>query len=211
MAASSTGVAGALEACLRSGGASGSVALELSNDQEGFAAFTRAKNEGKNTAAPAQNSGGSIVVSLPTPLGMSLDGNAADGYFVTKVKPGSNSDKSGQVRPSLRIISVAGKSVVGRAKAEIAQSMKDAGAVGLVQIELAEDPAGYDSLLQKKEARPNAGANPAKPPVVAAATVGGDEYEDMSRLKLIKVLRERGIDYKAVAKDVDALKQLCRS
>lgn len=33
-------------------------------------------------------------------------------------------------------------------------------------------------------------------------------YEEMSRLQLVKLCRDRDLDYKAVSKDVEALKQL---
>merc|ERR1711935_411883 len=44
----------------------------------------------------------------------------------------------------------------------------------------------------------------------AAAAVPADEYESLGRLKLVKLCRDKGLDFKAVAKDVEGLKALLR-
>ena len=52
------------------------------------------------------------------------------------------------------------------------------------------------------------GVGPAKDPTPQR---GPDEYDGMGRLKLVSILRARGVDYAPAGKDIEALKALARA
>jgi Ca2+-binding EF-hand superfamily protein len=72
-------------------------------------------------------------------------------------------------------------------------------------------PAG--SIKPKKKKAPKAGtpaAIPAAAPTAAPAA-GGDQYESMGRLALIKECRAKGLDFSSISKDAEKLKALLRA
>ena len=65
-----------------------------------------------------------MLVTVKTPLGISFDGNAAHGMFVTKVKDGGNGAKTGEMDVGMRILSVNGKECAGLEKKDVVAIVK---------------------------------------------------------------------------------------
>jgi len=75
-----------------------------------------------------------VRVSLASPLGLSIGGDAASGISITKVKDGGSAKDSGVVDAGMKIISVDGVSMVGKDKKGVATAIK--GIVGAGMFEL---------------------------------------------------------------------------
>ena len=75
-----------------------------------------------------------------------------------------------------------------------------------------DNPDMMDQMMAEM-GMPVGNDDPASAPasVEAAAPPGGDELDGLGRLKLVKLAREKGLDYKAISKDVEALKALLRA
>ena len=80
---------------------------------------------------------------VTTPLGMSFDGAASKGYFVTKVKPGSNAAKAG-VAASMTLLSVNGTPTLTLEKLAVTAAIK--ASKGVCVIEAKPDAAGHDAF-----------------------------------------------------------------
>lgn len=75
-----------------------------------------------------------------------------------------------------------------------------------------DNPDMMDQMMAEM-GMPVGNADPASAPasVEAAAPPADDELDGLGRLKLVKLAREKGLDYKAISKDVEALKALLRT
>merc|ERR1711935_893238 len=65
-----------------------------------------------------------IEVSMAPPLGISVNGDADAGVFITKVKDEGAAKASGVVEAGMKIISINGQNVVGKDKKAVAGVMK---------------------------------------------------------------------------------------
>ena len=59
-----------------------------------------------------------------------------------------------------------------------------------------------------KEEEPKAAAKPSAAETPKAAAADGDKFAGLGRLQLVKLCRAKALDYKAIAKDIPALKKL---
>ena len=79
---------------------------------------------GKVTLLGAKPKKETIMCSVPTPLGMSFDGTPELGYYILKIKPGSNAEQSGTLAVGHRFVKVNGKPVKGIQKADVVALIK---------------------------------------------------------------------------------------
>ena len=142
-----------------------------------------------------------LEVTVPTPLGLSFDGYPGTGYFITKVKAGGNGEATGKFSEGTRIVCFNNVKVNGMVKKDIVQIVKDT--QGQVIVEYKTDAKGFSKFKQIKADKDAAKNAP-------AASSGADEYEGKGRLQLIKMCREKNLEYKQAGKDVEALKALLR-
>eukprot|EP00039_Didymoeca_costata_P015995 m.279354 g.279354 ORF g.279354 m.279354 type:complete len:1428 (+) comp16321_c1_seq34:142-4425(+) len=167
------------------------------NDETGFAQYLK-KQEQRNSTTGNDAPG----ILIKKPLGLNFDGSEDAGLFVTKVKPGSNAKAMG-VKVGAKFVSVNGQSVAGKNKASVTQMIKST--EGDVKVEFTEDPGGFENLNNSKQEKRKEPASSTPGPVTNIS----DEYNNMGRLQLIKILRTRQIDYKGT-KDIEKLRALAR-
>lgn len=103
----------------------------------------------------------SFSVAVVLPMGMSFDGFADVGCYVTKLKPGGNAEQTGQIQPGQQIISVNGKKIAGLEKKDVTAMIK--ASAGECKLELANNATGFETYMAKK----SGGVVPAPPPRAA--------------------------------------------
>jgi hypothetical protein len=150
---------------------------------------------------------GLITVSVGLPVGMGFDGSESLGFFVTSVKRGGEAEASGQINVGQRIHTVNDKELVGLSKQEVVMLVK--ASAGVCQLTFLNDSGGYTAYKANSASSglPIAAATAPAAPAAAAA----DSVDALGRLALVKVLKGRGIDYSAIAKDVPKLRLLVKS
>ena len=139
--------------------------------------------------AESKSAGGGRYISAP-PAGASLGLGLAEGQ---------------------KLVSINGVSVEAADKVQFRNMCTAEGALTILTV---QDEAGYAALLDAKKASgkgvvvSGTASVPAPSPAEAAS---GDEYDGMGRLQLVKLCKERGLAYQAVAKDPAGLKALLRA
>lgn len=112
-------------------------------------AVVHANTEGATVQEVSTDSLGLVSVLLNKPFGMTFNTGPSPGYFITKVKPGSNAAASGQVVSGAEIVSVNGTEVAQMDTTDVSTLFKSASEP--VQIVLRNNPveAGGQSALDK--------------------------------------------------------------
>ena len=91
-------------------------------------------------------------VEVPTPImGLTFDGDASGGLYVTKVKPGGNAAGTGKDLTGLRFDSINGTAVAGMAKADVVGLIK--ASTSKVDVVFTQDVAGYQDFRRAKNLR----------------------------------------------------------
>ena len=125
-----------------------------------IAAYSNAGKEAGRAALPAEQNKDAIVeesesededediaIVVKTPLGLSFDGTAVYGCFVTKVKDGGNAAGTGEIDVGMRIVAANGKDCEGLEKKDIVTIVKkQAGTCDLI---LRVDIVGYQRFRHK--------------------------------------------------------------
>lgn len=169
-------------------------------------------------------------------LGMSFKETDA-GLIISTIRPGGIASEHPKMKVGLRVVSVQDVDTTSASKAEVIELIK--GAESVIDLTLSDPSVSQISsagsgtpalaaIDPAATAPPKAAAAPTTPPKAAAApttqavprtpplTVAGAggvseaDFMSMGRLKLIGLLRAKGVDYKANAKDLDALRNLVR-
>ena len=129
------------------------------------------------------------------------------------MKEGGAGAATGKLSPGMELLKINGVATKPLAKKDVTAAIKTG--PDPVVLEVGPGGAGYDAYVTKKAAKdaaksaaPAAGTAPAT--AAPAAAGGADELAGLGRLQLIKRCREKGLDYKPIAKDLDALRALIR-
>ena len=108
------------------------------------------KSSGKKVAGQ-QKDASEITVQVNMPMGMSFDGDAGVGCYVTKFKPGSNAAATGKIVVGLRFVKVNGQTVESAGKKEITALIKASG--GPCTLTFKNDVAGFSKFQKETEAK----------------------------------------------------------
>jgi hypothetical protein len=205
--------------------------LELEAHASG-AEFVEAFNTAQAAKEIAKGGGKAITATLTPPLGLSIGGNKTTGIFVTKLKETGSAVDAGNIRVGMKISSINDTSCAGMDKAEVVKLMKEM--AGPTKVDFVLDETGFAALntatatksapppqakqVQHSESLYDNGEADADTSLYDNAD-GSDatspekrnnsDIATMSRLRLIKLLKEKNIDYSAIdSKDVEAVRAL---
>eukprot|EP00039_Didymoeca_costata_P008827 m.117307 g.117307 ORF g.117307 m.117307 type:complete len:2031 (-) comp14246_c0_seq3:549-6641(-) len=205
-----------------------SLKLEVSVDQDeaGFSQYAKSDepSKGSSNAPPSENSSAAnpneitVTLSMDGPLGLGFQGkkNAEDtreGVFISKVKP--DSPAAGQLLPMQRILTLNGSDVRNATKVDVVGLIKSSVSTVYFVVTREPDAVGFSQFDKTAvsstppDSTPASSEAPTQPPP-QPPNQEGPVYEEMGRLKLLKLARERQLDYQSVQKDKDGLIQLLK-
>eukprot|EP00729_Bicosta_minor_P007826 gene7826-17290_t len=86
--------------------------------------YKKKKSASVKKSAKNESIGTNKTVPIPSPLGLSFKQNSGGDMIITKVKPGSNAEATGQVQEGMKIVSVNKNPVEGLTKKEVSNLIK---------------------------------------------------------------------------------------
>ena len=190
---------------------------------------------GETTTIKLDRSSGALGLTLEGAKDGDED-KAKLGVFVVGVKPGSVADANGKFQVGMRILAVNGNACKNATKSDVVSLVKSGpsmrmklkydpvafqgwdlesrefwAALAAERGDVIMDTPAMSPVDRAADATPTPTAvttSPTPQPATTAQLSPASEYDGLSRLKLVKLCRDRGLAYTAVSKDVAALAAL---